>query len=48
MTAGVMPLGRVFLRQFAFLPSREQTQGMKTSIPAETSKNAYTVPTQPI
>jgi Domain of unknown function (DUF4062) len=34
--------------QFAFLPSREQTQARRTSIPVEKSKNAYTVSAQPI
>jgi hypothetical protein len=31
---------------FAFLPTREQTQGMKNLNSGEKSKNAYTVPTQ--
>jgi hypothetical protein len=32
--------------QFAFLPSREQTQGMKNVESNRKIKNAYTVPAQ--
>jgi hypothetical protein len=33
---------------FAFSASREQTSGTRIQNPTEISKNAYTVPTQPI